>query len=122
MANYKIESTHIHLFSERDEWENGCDPDTGYSSTYDYPIIADTLDGFLNTLAQHTLWRNHQSGDTEIDSETGQIDICGMTDDEHNPASEADIAAWKRGEKKLRYTVWTVYAEQVTREPLQAKR
>jgi hypothetical protein len=107
--------TMIHFHAERDSYEDGCDPDTGHVSSYDYRLHADTVGELVNALSRHALWRDATPDDYELDScgEPGRIDISGMVDDGWNPATKHEMERWRNGEEELYYATWTVYVQKV---------
>lgn len=105
-------------FIEEDNYENGCNPETSQSYTVEIEFKAETIPELLN---QITEYYGVDIKDIEINScgENGRIDIGIMEDQDSNKASKKDLELFKQGRKRLWYSVYTYYIEEVTREAIE---
>lgn len=97
---------HFIAFTEQDIYNDGCQPDTCRSYTYEQSIDAGSEQALIDAICKHF--------DVEQDAlklnacgEEGRIDIARMEDSDGCKATESDIAAWKEGKKDLLYTVYS---------------
>lgn len=96
---------HFFAHSEEDNFEQGCiGPANSY--TYEQSFDASSEQHLLELIMVHF--------DVERDAlelnaceEDGRIDVARMECEDGTKAYESDIAAWKAGNKKLFYTVYT---------------
>lgn len=105
-------------FAEQDDWEHGCDPETGYSVGGDDHWSAETVEGLLRSL-RHFVGVPH---DYEIlldaCEEDGRVDIQVLETADGYTASDRDIEKWKQGEIALWSATYSFIIERVTREPV----
>ena len=111
----RYEIAGFHKTAELDDFENGC---TGQGSdTYiDSRMHADTLQELQEKIYSFT---GCKPEDQKLDAceETGRIDCGVMENADGISPTERELDAWRRGECKLWYCVYTAYVEQVSRIP-----
>ena len=105
-------------YAERDDFEQGCDPDSCTTFTGRDHWYAATIDALITQLRAFVPFTTDDVDAVSVNAceEPGRIDICGMEDSEGNEPTAANIANWKRGRLQLWYVTYTFQVEQVTRE------
>lgn len=113
----KYETSVIHFHREEDIFEHGCQPATGYSTSYGFGIKAETFEEWLKKAGEHCLWRDPTPEDYDLNAceEDGRVDFQVMVDVNNHPATEREIGLWKEGKKRLYHATFTFYIETVTR-------
>lgn len=106
------------VFSEKDSFEDGCDPDTSTSWTIDTNFKADTIKGVILEVAEflgipEKDVKESVIIDEWIEDDPGRVDFCMTADEDNCPASESQTAQWKNGEIDLYYVIYTGYVEKV---------
>ena len=102
-------------FVEEDSWENGCDgKGTSFqgSDRFHAPSVSELLEQLQDFVYE---------GSMEIDpceGEIGRVDFFRMEGASGEVLTSAEETAWRNGEGKAWYAVYTFYVEKVTREPV----
>lgn len=105
-------------FAEKDDWEEGCDPDTRFSFSGDDRFSADTIDDLLKEVRDFLGVPDDYAFDLDpIDEGEGRADISFLENAGGCHASERDIEQWKKGECDLWAACYTFHVEEVTRKP-----
>lgn len=110
----KYESETVWLSTEEDTLTEGCVPNSGIDTTYMWRIQADTFKDWLREAGEHCLWREPTENDYEI-HEDGRVDICVMNTEDNHPATEEELEAWRAGNKRLWYAVYSFRVRTVER-------
>ena len=107
-----------HKFGEEDIYEDGCQPETGFSFGGRERFSAETVDKLIEHLTDFVCVRT-EDHTIEFDAceEEGRVDIYVMETSSGMVASEYEIEKWKTGEQKLFNVVYTFYVEEVERKP-----
>lgn len=105
-------------FAEKDDWEKGCDPDMGISSSGNDRFSADTIDALLKKVLDFlgAPYTYHIDFDPMGD-EDGRVDISFLETGEAYYATDAEIEQWKKGERDLWAACYVFHVEEVTRKP-----
>lgn len=114
---YKTKS--IIKFSEQDDFENGCLPETGQVSDVDTFFTGSTPDEVINKLCNFFGVKpdsdNIQKNACE---EPGRVDVQVTETAEGYAASQLDLEDWKQGNLKLWDCTYTAYIVRITEEEI----
>jgi hypothetical protein len=102
-------------YSEEDNYEEGCLPDTGRSCSVDISFKANTSDELIQQLKEYF---DVDDDAIELNScdEDGRIDIFVIEDKNGENASDYNIKLWQDGKKILYAVTYSFYVEEVERK------
>lgn len=104
-------------FSEEDDFNEGCQPDTTTTTQGDDIFKAATVKELIAKIVAF-LGLDNDDDAVELDTcdEPGRVDISQTEDEDGTRASERDLEKWKQGKIKLFYATYSFHVEKVTRE------
>ena len=105
-------------FAEQDHWEEGCDPDTGFSFSGDDRYRSATIEDLLKQIRDFVGVPDDYEIELDSCDEDGRVDIQVLETADGYPANDRDIEKWKKGDLALWYATYSFMIERVTREPV----
>lgn len=104
-------------FVEEDSFGHGCLPDTASHSSGNDVFASKTLSGLVELIANFVELSEPKDIVESVVlgacGEPNRIDVAVMETGSGRRARSNDIAAWKRGKKKLYYAIYSFYVERV---------
>jgi hypothetical protein len=100
-------------FAMIDNYNEGCDPDSTFSTICEVTFTGKTKDEVIEKAAS---FFGCQPDDIERNAcdEPGRIDFQVMECDDGTTANKNDMAAWKNGQRRLWDVTYTAYLEKVS--------
>ena len=105
-------------FAEQDHWEEGCDPDTGFSFSGDDRYRSATIEDLLKQIRDFVGVPSDYEIELDSCDEDGRVDIQVLETADGYTADDRDIEKWKKGDLALWYATYSFMVERVTREPV----
>lgn len=102
---------------ERDNWEHGCLFDTARSWALDVEIKGRDKASLIANLLAFCDCDESALTINPCDDDPSRIDVQTVENDDGNPPTESQLAAWKAGHIDLWDITYTAYVEEVTRKP-----
>ena len=115
MTTYQING--LLKFTEQDDYENGCDPDTATSFEVDVKFTGKSAMEVIEKAAAFLgVETKGENNGVELNAcdEKGRVDFAKMEDADSTTPNKTQIAAWKKGREKLYYAVYSARVEKVT--------
>lgn len=105
-------------FAEEDIFADGCQPDSA-ATTSDSSLrwSSHDLDSLIGQLMAFVGCESSDNVIRDACDEPGRLDIQVYEGAEGTPASEAEMALWKEGKKRLWLACYSFYVESVIRTP-----
>jgi len=103
----------LRYFSEEDSYLEGCLPETGRVADYNIEFTGDSPEEVKSSIMDHFLVDNDAIDIDSCGDDPSRIDIARMEDESGLLASEEELEAFKKGEMKLYYAVYTGFLEKV---------
>ena len=112
----QLEVKNLIKFSEVDNYNEGCDPQTGTSFLVDVSFKEDTQSELLSSIC-HFLDIEDNPNNYMINSceEDGRIDFSLLENAEGYRATKNEVELWKKGRCKLWNAIYSAYVEEVYR-------
>ena len=114
----KYEVNRWFKFAEQDDWEHGCDPETGYSFSGSDHWSAETVEKLLESVMDFVGVPHGYEIELDAGDEDGRVDIQVLETAEGYTADDRDIEKWKQGDLALWSATYSFMVERVTREPV----
>ncbi len=98
---------------EKDDWENGCDPDSTQTFFVDqFEISSSDEDGIIKAIK---IEFDAEDGGLLLNScgEAGRVDVQLMEDEDGNKATKRDMDLFKLNQKQLWLATYTMYVQKV---------
>lgn len=111
-----LETTHIHKSAEVDDFDRGCIggcTDQTISHTISAETPSDAARQLCDFAGVDFVPENYQLDNCE---ERGRIDVFSTENGDGFPATDSELADWKKGRIQLYYATYTAYFQRVTRE------
>ena len=108
-------------FSEEDNYEHGCDPDTAFSFGDNQVFKGDTIEDVLKEIRSFVGVGEAHELELDACGEEGRVDIQVLETYEGRTADEEDIERWKRGDLKLWASTYSFEIYEVTRDPVRLR-
>lgn len=95
-------------YAEEDSWKDGCLPNTAQGWDVDLPVSGETEQELIeNVMRQFDVTRD--AIELNACGEEGRIDVAVTENADSSQPSKSEIAEWKRGKRKMWYSVYTGY-------------
>jgi hypothetical protein len=105
--------------TEEDNWEKGCDPDSGSCFAGDDQFEANTVEELVNHLMQFAGTDDREAVTLDACEEAGRVDIQVIENADGYHASKPELEAFKKGKCRLWLADYTFQVEEVTREEVE---
>ena len=105
-------------FAEQDHWEEGCDPETGFSYQGDDRYRSATIEDLLKQIRDFVGVPDDYEIELDSCDEDGRVDIQVLETADGYTAEDWQIDEWKLNERPLWSATYSFMIERVTREPV----
>lgn len=106
-------------FAEEDIYDEGCQPETGFTDHIALDFRGDTTEEVIQKVADF-LGVDQDGIERNACDEPGRVDFSLMEDEQATPASKHQLERWKNRQERLWAVTYTAHVEKVEPVTLEA--